>query len=588
VVSRSAYHARTAPARDGAVPAQPVQRREHAWVAQIEEFSEAKLATCSERERDCRHSKCCVEEAMRCCQMSNESFPSCRASCGGDDDEEKAAAPAGGPAGSGATSCSKPGADCRHSKCCQGDDLQCYAKNDYWASCSRTCNDRVLDPSDWTTWSCKALGPRTPHMCSTAGHDCSKSKCCSDTGHQCFQKNASYAACKKTCSTGVLDHTSLNEEKWSCRKLRPSMQGAAPPPSSYSWGCSHEGQNCRWSKCCKTPQMSCYEKDKWWASCHYACDTTYADATDNKTWTCVNLEESQNKCSWSGEDCGLTKCCNSPFDSCYEMTKHFAGCRRTCEPGTDAAKGWNCTKLGGSVSDRGMLRAVYEYQAAGTSLFCFTIVTPHTHEPSLVQAQHKSGIGIFQCDGYLVFSGRKFPRSVGADLETFYEIDAFHRVWDDVLVDGRYRIFEWTVKLDPDTVFFPERLRHHLARLRPPANTSMYIKGSPGAGPRWEVGFAGPVQVFSEKALELYSLKKDLCFENLGHLTQEGLRGGDHVYMRACMDAIGAGFMADPDLLVDRSDPALCGNTSVVAFHAHKTLESWLGCYNEAPQTGYR
>merc|ERR1712039_879208 len=78
----------------------------------------------------------------------------------------------------------------------------------------------------------------------------------------------------------------------------------------------------------------------------------------------------------------------------------------------------------------------------------------------------------------------------------------FEKVWDHVWHDGRYRLADWVVKTDPDTVFLPNRLHGRLG-------------GSSHAGSHAtfyaNCGFSavdaylyGPLQVFSSAAVDAY------------------------------------------------------------------------------------
>lgn len=52
--------------------------------------------------------------------------------------------------------CAGAGKDCRASKCCQDQGLQCYEKNEYWASCNATCEARRGTAEG--AWTCRVLG----------------------------------------------------------------------------------------------------------------------------------------------------------------------------------------------------------------------------------------------------------------------------------------------------------------------------------------------------------------------------------------------------------------------------------------------
>merc|ERR1712050_792410 len=52
----------------------------------------------------------------------------------------------------------------------------------------------------------------------------------------------------------------------------------------------------------------------------------------------------------------------------------------------------------------------------------------------------------------------------GGKWNTALNTDIFIGVWNAVSLLGRYQYHDWTVKVDPDAVFFPERLRELLLR----------------------------------------------------------------------------------------------------------------------------
>mmetsp|Transcript_44968 Transcript_44968/g.95885 ORF Transcript_44968/g.95885 Transcript_44968/m.95885 type:complete len:309 (+) Transcript_44968:1-927(+) len=59
-----------------------------------------------------------------------------------------------------------------------------------------------------------------PTVCSSVDVDCSETRCCKDSGMQCYAKNPWWAVCKETCTPGV----DMTEEKkyqtpWSCDPL---------------------------------------------------------------------------------------------------------------------------------------------------------------------------------------------------------------------------------------------------------------------------------------------------------------------------------------------------------------------------------
>merc|ERR1712072_97895 len=86
--------------------------------------------------------------------------------------------------------------------------------------------------------------------------------------------------------------------------------------------------------------------------------------------------------------------------------------------------------------------------------------------------------GIFQCDHYAVYSNTTdigvkglSVKVVRTDLDcklggkwlTRLNTPIFIKLWDQVVLDGQYSLAGWTVKLDADSVFSPQRLRELVA-----------------------------------------------------------------------------------------------------------------------------
>jgi len=70
--------------------------------------------------------------------------------------------------------CSATNKDCRNSHCCEEPGMQCYQKNQWWASCKRTCSpgiDRSEKPEFQLPWDCKPLGERSGGSAGSAKHD---------------------------------------------------------------------------------------------------------------------------------------------------------------------------------------------------------------------------------------------------------------------------------------------------------------------------------------------------------------------------------------------------------------------------------
>merc|ERR1712113_168854 len=141
---------------------------------------------------------------------------------------------------------------------------------------------------------------------------------------------------------------------------------------------------------------------------------------------------------------------------------------------------------------------------------------PYSYEQTLLAAQKEKSVGIFACNEYDIFTnsstsltdGDAFPFEVsvvainlwvplGGKWMTALNTPVLNAVWKDVVKQGKYRNHDWVVKLDPDTVFFPQRLRNLLGRRRPMSLVSvqgpadMYLNNC-------EFGLHGPIEVLSQ------------------------------------------------------------------------------------------
>jgi len=101
--------------------------------------------------------------------------------------------------------CSAPGEDCTHTKCCSAGrgaaGQQCFKKMKWWATCMDFCDGNTTNKG----WSCEKLGERKsiPAPCSWAGDDCSKTRCCGNIGFSCVVKDDTYTGCVQTAQHGT-------------------------------------------------------------------------------------------------------------------------------------------------------------------------------------------------------------------------------------------------------------------------------------------------------------------------------------------------------------------------------------------------
>jgi len=286
-------------------------------------------------------------------------------------------------------------------------------------------------------------------------------------------------------------------------------------------------------------------------------------------------------CSWTGEDCSETRCCNdyvcdkdfavcSKY-SCYKKDDNFSGCA------ANRPDGWEGTWLGGPREHRTVPSAAKHVAVQANTLYCFTVVAWHAPRPKpdwnseaeIANHWQKEGLHIMQCDGHDFFEGNMTPV---AEWGAFSNVDMFMTVWQQLKHKKKWEKYGWTVKVDSDAVFLPDRLKDHLFNLRTPVGSRVYIENID-----FHFKFLGALEIMSREALAV--------FLKLGHTCVRGIHeGGEDIFMKACLDGLGIDHQSDFQLLRDQFSgvDVNCADGWVVAFHYRKTVQSWTECYNDA------
>lgn len=305
-----------------------------------------------------------------------------------------------------------------------------------------------------------------------------------------------------------------------------------------------------------------------------------------------------------------------------------------------------------------------EGEAQKVSLFCFSLMMPFGYEPALLEAQQDKLIGIFDCDEYSVFSNMTDTLSDDSSLKEKVEIlpaslavvyggrwntalntDIFNRVWLQIVKLGRYRFHDWSVKADPDCVFFPGRLKELLALAKPMSGVprarmepehiscsacrmaghegdtcAAHVKSYQRQGRsctealelvareppldcgctcddmaceepeeaamylnncKW--GLHGPLEVLSRRAVAAYVSGLPQCTQ----MRQNPW--GEDKFMDSCMAQLGVVRTNQYRLLSETAcgeHPAPCGAADV-AFHPFKSIQSYFSCWGFADKYGH-
>jgi hypothetical protein len=222
-------------------------------------------------------------------------------------------------------------------------------------------------------------------------------------------------------------------------------------------------------------------------------------------------------------------------------------------------------------------------------------------DEALISSQFTGRAGIFACNDYAVIS--KEAKKIGTDdcgddfftlqedLPTVkkghYGVDAmtsswlnvpvFILCWDRLLKSGKVWQQDFTVKLDPDAVFFPDRLGGLLSEHigKPIFTTNCRYWGGDQVGKLF-----GSIEVMSKQAIGAYQSKLDTC----KNLPWQGW--GEDYWLQHCMNALSIPAVGMFDQVSDNTCPlgggAPCSDGAKVVFHPQKDPGQWWNCWKQS------
>lgn len=543
---------------------------------------------CSAQGTNCADSRCCIDggkKGFQCYQKDKnwaECFDAANCTPGVHEGEKEGHWDASGTFQLAKWSCDPLGNASRpacwaydKAKCPVG---RCSVVND---KCKPLCSTLMAADSCWQSGNCMWAGEKCAEGCwETKSKDtCKKSSNC-----QWFDKG-NQSSCGLACHVhgGEPDCPHADQCTWDGQKCKHDE-------------CSAPGEDCTKTKCCSTSRgglgMICYEKMDYWATCM---DTF--NKTAMKDWTgkklgvrafqkgkVSNPDPNKGKipagCSWAGEECSETKtCCNEGYN-CNKKDDTFSGCVQAVSISTWAKEqiplpeGWSGENLGGWRGEYQVQPAPAEQDMAGTSFYCIMAVVPDSSEMGLLWMAYSKGGSIFGCNASSVYRAWQTGSANWDTAETtVINTAVFLHVMEQVKEDGIYQNYDWTIKVDADCVFLPDRLRSHLWSLRPPANQAIYLKNNnlEGLGNQ---GFLGAIEVFSKNAIDIFMDNSQDCGKFLG------TNSGEDGFFKGCMDALGVGFVWDQQMFKPNFDPAICTNGVYAAYHPIKYPSHWARCWD--------
>lgn len=226
------------------------------------------------------------------------------------------------------------------------------------------------------------------------------------------------------------------------------------------------------------------------------------------------------------------------------------------------------------------------------SMLCLMVMQPRGYESGLVKMQYRNGLSIFACDEYAIYSSQFIPvakglttRKIDSDLHCPYggefrtalNTGIFFALWDKVREEGRFLMHSWIVKVDPDCVFMPDRLRLVLED-HPVSNSKGLYLNNCGRG------LHGPIEVLSRQAAEVWFDGRGSCNDHFTKLCGGDCLWGEDMFIDQCLNRV----LHVPRknefrlLMEDHCDPPKgwrsCQDDSIVAFHPFKSVDSYRAC----------
>eukprot|EP00930_Biecheleria_cincta_P077031 TRINITY_DN64263_c0_g1_i1.p1 TRINITY_DN64263_c0_g1~~TRINITY_DN64263_c0_g1_i1.p1 ORF type:complete len:579 (+),score=98.80 TRINITY_DN64263_c0_g1_i1:43-1779(+) len=253
-----------------------------------------------------------------------------------------------------------------------------------------------------------------------------------------------------------------------------------------------------------------------------------------------------------------------------------------------------------------------------TSLFCVALFLAYSSEQELLVNSFNRKASLFQCDHHAVYSSQvleltpglvsrrissSMKAEVGGQWVTVLNLGIFLALYRQLIIDGDYLNFDWTVKVDPDTVWFPQRLRSSLVKYSwGVGGDGIYLNNCPD-------GLHGPIEVFSKAAFRALGLKTSTCNAKLNgprcieHC--EGVWNQLEICNGDCIDWWGEDLWVDQclmrfsdarralakDLLQEahchppgwmKTDWESCKYKEIVAFHPFKDVGGFNKCLDNA------
>merc|ERR1711963_206410 len=325
----------------------------------------------------------------------------------------------------------------------------------------------------------------------------------------------------------------------------------------------------------------------------------------------VQIVPSFPACSKAGENCMNTGCCQVSGHKCFSKGKGKAQCNKTCTAGV---KGFTCDVINP--------HSVPVATPRGQNLYCFSAYTENTgneslvnHELELLNIVAARGAGLFACEQWDVFSDVSAPLVNGyvtikvedtfgefhqlkrKDSGTWVNWGMFYQVWVKIREVGKWQTADYTVKIDADAVFVPQRLRTWLSSKPGESPHGLYYENCPNV----QYGFFGHLEIISKTAVEVLTQYLEDCHAVFAPCANDGCdwkygAWGEDVFAQRCMDHHYVDKVEAFDVATDGAcaadrpkgeknkkwHPTDCSSLTTVTAHPLKSLppskSAWMRC----------
>jgi len=266
----------------------------------------------------------------------------------------------------------------------------------------------------------------------------------------------------------------------------------------------------------------------------------------------VQIEPSFPACSKPGDNCLNTGCCQVSGHKCFTKGAGQAQCNETCTAGR---MGFTC----GVVAPHSVPVA----KSLGQNLYCFSVYTENTgnltapnHELELLNIAAQRNAGIFACEQWDVFGDvsvpiagstyvtikvedtfNEFHQLKRKDSGTWVNWAIFYQVWIKIREVGKWQSADYTIKVDADAVFVPQRLRTWLSTKPGDSPHGLYYENCPNV----VYGFFGHLEIMTKTAVQVLTQYLENCHAEFAPCANDGCdwkfgAWGEDVFAQRCMD----------------------------------------------------